>query len=147
MKLLHFARRLRESLPLGNVADSDRVWVRSVLSDSEWELWLSMQRMDERHSLGVARRLLDSHPEVERHEIAAALLHDVGKARSRLGVSARVLTTIVGPRSRRWREYHDHERIGFEMCRDRNVDQRVCDLILGEGCRESVERLRRADDL
>ena len=47
--------------------------------------------------------------------MAGALLHDVGKLESGLGTLARVVATIVGPRTARFRRYHDHERIGADL--------------------------------
>ena len=50
-----------------------------------------------------------------RAEMAGALLHDVGKVQSGLGTWGRVAATVVGPRTRRFRQYHDHEQIGASM--------------------------------
>lgn len=145
--VIHLARRTIESLRRTPVDDVALAWVRSQLVDREFDLWNRMQQIDRAHSIGVARRLLERDPGVERHEIAAALLHDVGKLRSSLSVWARIAATIVGPRTRRFREYHDHERIGAQMCHEVGIDSRVCDLVAGRGSHEEATRLRAADDL
>lgn len=103
--------------------------------------------MDRRHSIGVAKRLADSLPGVDRTEVAAALLHDVGKTSSDLGVVSRIAATIVGPRTARWKLYCDHERVGAELCRSAGVDQRVIDLVGGGGSADAVRRLREADNI
>ena len=76
-----------------------------------------MSNADRRHSIEVARRFQSDHPDAGRDAMAAALLHDIGKIRSRLGTMARVAATIIGPRTRRFQLYHDHERLGAEMLR------------------------------
>jgi putative nucleotidyltransferase with HDIG domain len=143
----HLARRLIESVRASSVDQIDLEWVRETLSAEEFALWSKMQVMDRVHSIGVARRLISGSLGVEKFEVVAALLHDVGKLQSSLGVPARIAATILGPRNRKWREYLDHESIGASMCRDAGLDPRVCNLISGNGPREAQERLRRADDL
>ena len=145
--LVHLVRRFVESIGSRSPNSADHDWVRTVLDPVEFELWATMQSMDKRHSIGVARRLVASAPYVERVEIAIALLHDVGKVKSSLGVGMRCVATLIGPRTDRFREYRDHERIGALMCRDRGLDGRICDGIEGKGPIEQVERLSRADDL
>lgn len=140
-------RRLIESIGASAPSAEDETWVQIQLDRTEYELWCSMQVMDRTHSLGVARRLLAANQVVDRVEIAAALLHDVGKADPRLNVLERVGATLLGRRTRRWTEYLDHERVGARKCREVGVDSKVADLIEGKGDASSVHRLRAADDL
>lgn len=144
---LHLARRFSESIRVRELSESEITWARTQLEDSEFALWNSMSLVDRVHSYGVARRLTTRHPSVERHEIAAAFLHDVGKTCSSLNLGERVLATIVGPRTKRFKEYHDHELIGAQLCREMGIDQRVCDLIVGIGPADAVARLKSADDV
>lgn len=144
---LHLARRLSESIIVRELSEAEMTWTRTQLHESEFSLWSSMSLADRVHSHGVARRLTAKHPEVERHEIAAAFLHDVGKTQSSLNLGERVLATIIGPRTERFKRYHDHELIGAQLCREKNIDPRVCDLISGVGPAEAVARLRSADDV
>ncbi|MBM3672877.1 MAG: HD domain-containing protein [Actinobacteria bacterium] len=71
-----------------------------VLTDPEHELWSRMPAHDRRHSVAVARRVeraLAGTPEAgDDRWIAAALLHDVGKLDSGLGVFARAGATLAG---------------------------------------------------
>lgn len=117
-----------------------------LLTVDEFDLWWAMQPRDQAHSIVVLRRFVDSYPAATRAEQAAALLHDVGKNESRLGWSGRILATIVGPRVRRFRDYHDHERIGARML-DGVSDQRTIDLILGVADDPAARALRRADEI
>lgn len=143
----HLMRRFVECLDPRPIASRDLSWVKEILLPVEFELWQGMQLMDKRHSIGVARRLVGEFPSVSRIEIAAALLHDVGKSKSSLGVIARIAATVAGPRTSRWAEYCDHETIGAEVCRMSGVDQRICDVIMNIGPSDAVDRLRRADYL
>jgi response regulator RpfG family c-di-GMP phosphodiesterase len=76
-----------------------------------------MKSYDQRHSIEVARRFTQMHPAFTRDQVAAALLHDIGKVESELGVLGRVVATVVGPVGARFRLYHDHESIGLDLCR------------------------------
>ena len=137
---LHLARRLTESIGVRELSEVELMWVRAELHDSEFDLWNSMSLLDRVHSHGVARRLTTQYPDVEHHEIAAAFLHDVGKTRSSLNLGERVLATIVGSLTKRFEDYHDHEHIGAQMCRERGIDPRVCDLIIGLGPADEIGR-------
>jgi hypothetical protein len=53
----------------------------------------------------------------------------------------------VGPRTRRFREYHDHETIGLDMCRRAGSTERTLSLLEGRGNQRVVDALRRADDI
>lgn len=144
---MHLLRRFMESVRVTSLSVHDMKWVEEHLTSSELELFNKMQVMDKTHSVGVARRLLDVHPDSDRFAVAAALLHDVGKAQSCLGVMARVAATILGPRTSAWRDYRNHEQIGRHMCRAAGIDSRVCDLVGGGGPDRELTRLREADDL
>jgi response regulator RpfG family c-di-GMP phosphodiesterase len=76
-----------------------------------------MKPHDQRHSVEVARRFSELHPTFSRDEVAAALLHDIGKVESELGIMGRVVATIAGPKGEKFRRYHDHELIGLNLCR------------------------------
>jgi hypothetical protein len=114
----HLARRFFTSLSTKPPLTQDVAWVNEKLLLSEFELWKRMKTPDQRHSIEVARRFTELHPSFTRDEVAAALLHDVGKIESQLGVIGRVVATIVGPIGTKFRCYHDHEIIGLKLCRD-----------------------------
>jgi len=110
----HLARRLLGSLSTREPAPGDVAWVEATLQDGEVALWRRMAVADRRHSILVGRRFVALRPGATRAELAAALLHDVGKLDSGLRTSGRVVATALGPRTERLRRYHDHERLGAD---------------------------------
>lgn len=117
-----------------------------ILNFEEFELWWKMQPRDQHHSLLVLDRLLMIRPFAKTDEQAAALLHDVGKSKTNMGWIMRVVATVVGPRGSRFRDYHDHEKIGAEMLVGIS-EQNTIDLVGGLVESESMTALRQADEL
>ena len=151
-RVVHLAKRLVGMMSRRQIADDDLRWVSSVLLDGESELWHALPVADQRHSLLVAERFNEAlnraDSEVSRDDIAAALLHDIGKTASDLGIIERVVATLVGPRTRRFHLYHAHEQIGAEMLAAAGSSVRTISLIDGTSLdRWVVEALRRADDI
>ena len=108
----HLAARFFTSLS-GRPPDvADEVWAEDHLLPGEVGLWRRMSNQDRRHSIKVARRFRAARPSATRAELAGALLHDVGKIECELGTWGRVVASIVGGRTERFRQYHDHEHIG-----------------------------------
>ena len=115
------------------------------LADAEWKLWQQMAVADRRHAVQVARRFVDRRPSATRAEMAGALLHDIGKIDAGLGTLARVLATLVGPRTDRFRRYRDHERIGAGLLEAAGSDPVTVALVAGAG--DAFADLRAADDI
>jgi hypothetical protein len=95
----HLARRFFGALRPGGPSPEDRAWVETVLEPAEFALWARQPGHDQRHSAGVARQVVEAlaggpHADDSRWP-ACALLHDIGKLASGLGVPARVLATLV----------------------------------------------------
>ena len=129
----HLVARFFGSLSGAPPVPSEETWAQSQLLDAEWGLWEQMSNQDRRHSAKVARRFVAARPEATRAEIAGALLHDVGKLECGLGTWGRVVATVVGRRTERFRAYHDHERIGAEMAAAVGSDPATVELIAEEG--------------
>jgi len=110
----HLVRRFAGSLSRREPTPENTAWAASQLLPAELELWQRLPVADRRHSIDVARRF-GSMGEWSREEIAGALLHDIGKLQSDLGTFSRVAATVVGPRTKRFRLYYDHESIGADM--------------------------------
>ena len=146
-KIAHLAKRFVLSLVPSQVQEIERQWVHSILSQDESALWNSMMVQDRRHSVMVGRRFVKLRPTSSQGEIAGALLHDVGKSAARLGTFARVLATLVGPRTSRFRQYHDHESIGAEMLRSIGSDELAISMVEGSCEGELRQALNRADDI
>jgi putative nucleotidyltransferase with HDIG domain len=109
--------------------------VGEVLTPPELELWERLPRHDHHHTVEVARRVEDAlagtaHAGDPRW-LAAALLHDIGKLQSGLGIYGRVMATLAGrarpDQADAWRgqpgwrrrvgDYLRHDLIGAEMLR------------------------------
>ena len=146
-KFAHLAKRFVLSLVPSQVQEIERQWVHSVLTQSEIVLWNNMMVQDRRHSVMVGRRFVKYRPMASQSEIAGALLHDVGKSVSRLGTLARVVATLVGSRTNRFRQYHDHEAIGATMLRSIVSDELTISMVEGSCEGELRQALNRADDI
>ena len=146
-KLSHLTKRFVLSLVPSQVQEIERQWVQSVLSPSEFDVWNNMMVQDRRHSVMVGRRFVKHRPTATQSESAGALLHDVGKSVARLGTFARVIATLVGPRTNRFRQYHDHESIGATMLRSIGSDELTISMVGGTSVGELRQALSRADDI
>ena len=95
----HLAGRFFGALRPGGPSAADRAWVETILEPGEYTLWARQPGHDRRHSAEVARRVeaaLAGGPHAgDPRWPACALLHDIGKLASGLGISARVLATLV----------------------------------------------------
>lgn len=141
----HLARRFATSLSRREPPAAETAWGLEHLLPAESALWQRMAVQDRRHSLLVARRFAERLPDHSRAELAAALLHDVGKVDCGLGTWRRVLATLVGPRTPAFRRYHDHERLGAELLAAAGSDGVTVELVLGRG--RGAAALRAADDI
>jgi len=133
------------SLVPSQVQEIERQWVQSVLSPSEFDVWNKMMVQDRRHSVMVGRRFVKHRLTAMQSEIAGALLHDVGKSVARLGTFGRVIATLVGPRTNRFRQYHNHEQIGATMLRSIGSDELTISMVEGSCVGELSQALNRAD--
>jgi hypothetical protein len=145
VKPVHLAKRFWGSLSKAPPGAEDEAWAMTYLSTAEAELWSRMVVQDRRHSIEVARRFAGLRPSATREEMAGALLHDAGKRQAGLGTFGRIVATIVGPRTTRFRDYHDHERIGADWAALANADPATVELIRGEG--PAAADLRAADEI
>jgi putative nucleotidyltransferase with HDIG domain len=125
MRWAHLAKRFYGSLSKKPLSLLDIEWVRSVLSDAEYELWCRYSFPDRRHTIAVARetlRLLGAT--AERPVLAAALLHDIGKIESKLGTFGRVAATLVGQKRSKGRfaVYFQHNERGAALLKAARSD-------------------------
>ena len=141
----HLARRFATSLSPAPPDIDDVVWAGAFLAVGERDLWERMSAADRRHAITVARRFVAGRPDATHAEVAGALLHDVGKVDAGLGTFGRVVATVVGPRTRRFRRYHDHEAIGARLAAGAGADPVTVALIEGHG--PAAADLRAADDV
>jgi hypothetical protein len=95
----HLAGRFFGALWPGGASPEDRRWVAGVLTPAEFGLWERQPGHDQRHTVEVARRLeqaLEGSPHAgDPRWLACALLHDIGKLAPALGISGRVIATLL----------------------------------------------------
>jgi hypothetical protein len=145
VKVVHLARRFAGSLSRRPPSAADEEWARSFLSPWERDLWNRFDYPDRRHAIEVARRFTAVRVGATRDEVAGALLHDIGKVESGLGTFGRVVATVVGARTDRFRLYHAHEMIGAQLLRRAGSSAVTVELVGGGG--PAAADLRTADDL
>jgi len=102
---------------------------------------------DQRHSLVVAQRFVTLKPNAQRDHVAAALLHDVGKVESNLGITMRIIATLIGPRTKRLRAYHDHEMMGLALCVEAHSTNETLRILRADSTDEIAALIRRADNI
>ena len=144
-QVAHLARRFAGSLSSAPPPTEDDAWATSFMTDPEAELWHRLSNADRRHAVAVARRFAERRPTACREEMAAACLHDVGKLEAGLGTFGRVIATVVGPRTARFRTYHDHEEIGARWLEERASSPVTVELVRRQG--PAATDLEWADDL
>ncbi len=127
----HLVSRFLGAISGASPSPEDLAEVESLLLDSEFRLWQKLPAMDQRHSIAVLRRFTILRPGASRPELRAALLHDIGKIQSNLGVVGRVVATLVGRRGERFMAYHDHEIIGSQMLQNIDSDSVTIRLVAG----------------
>jgi hypothetical protein len=143
--IIHLVKRFMLSLSRGDVSKTELAMVRETLSAAEYELWCQFNNADRRHSVLVAARFVSLLPEASHNDLAGVLLHDIGKTRSNLSTLQRVVATIVGPRTRRFALYHEHEQIGVELLQQAGSHGGVI-AILNRTCNADVAAAFRAAD-
>jgi hypothetical protein len=100
MKVAHLSGRFVRALWPGPPRRADVEWVESVLTPAGFVQFRRQPNHDQRHAIAVARdvqaRLAGTEYADDPRWVSAALLHDIGKLDSRLGVYGRVVATISG---------------------------------------------------
>ena len=143
----HLCRRLLSSVFSRRLNGVELAQVQAILSEGEMGLWMKYQNIDQRHSIVVLHRLNVLMPTAGREAQAAALLHDIGKSQSQLGVLLRVVATIVGPRTRRFSQYHRHEETGIELLESIGSSDVMISLLKGVGDPQVIAALTAADNI
>jgi len=143
--LFHLVKRFTSSWSRKDVTEDELNMVRSLLTASEFNLWNQFSIADRRHSVEVAQRFAVLLPGASREQRAGVLLHDIGKIQSNLSTLMRVGATLVGPRTKRFRLYHQHEEIGVTMLRHAGSHADVI-AVLNQTCNAEVAAAFRSAD-
>ncbi len=142
---MHLVKRFISSWSRKDVTEDELGMVRSVLTASEFNLWNQFSIADRRHSVEVAQRFAVLLSGASRDQRAGVLLHDIGKIQSNLSTLMRVGATLVGPRTKRFRLYHQHEEIGVTMLRHAGSHADVI-AVLNQTCNAEVAAAFRSAD-
>jgi hypothetical protein len=120
----HLAGRFFGSLSTKALAAGDEAWVRLALTAEELPVWLRLGPADRAESVAVGHAVVSElGPDGDPRWVAAALLHDVGKADARLGPVRRAGATVIAAvashgRARTWSNrvgiYVNHDELGAE---------------------------------
>ena len=117
-RLGHLAARYADAVLSRRLSPSEQdEAARLLASDAERAMFWGQPGADRRHGLAAARAVAEARPG-RTDLIRAALLHDAGKRRARLGAAGRVRAEIRSrlglPPSEREAAYLDHGRLGAE---------------------------------
>jgi hypothetical protein len=118
---IHWVGRTARSLRPGPPRATKVEWANEHLSDRERDLFARMSNPDRRHAIGVATAVAASLENDDlgldesrrRAVIAAALLHDVGKAAAGLRTYGRAVATLSGAVGGRTFAEHWQDTAGF----------------------------------
>jgi len=143
--VFHLVKRFTSSWSRKDVTEDELNMVRSLLTASEFNLWNQFSIADRRHSVEVTQRFAVLLPGASREQRAGVLLHDIGKIQSNLSTLMRVGATLVGPRTKRFRLYHQHEEIGVTMLRHAGSHADVI-AVLNQSCNAEVAAAFRSAD-
>ncbi len=143
--LIHLIRRTWYSIRPPNISSAILTEIATLLSDDELGLWHQMSRADRSHSVMVLQRfdLLSQGAPPEAR--AGVLLHDVGKICSDLNTFERIAATILGPRTEKFRRYHQHEELGRHQLVQAKSDALTIETASGKGAWGQL--LRQADNI
>ena len=93
----HLVTRFFGSLWPGGPGRERSTWAEAQLLEGEVGVWRHMSGPDRRHAVAVARRVERALGDgATRPVLAAALLHDAGKAEAGVGTYGRVIATVSG---------------------------------------------------
>lgn len=120
----HLGKRFAGSVRARRLDAADEAFVRRALRPAELECWERLGRADRAESVRTARGALEAlGPDADPTWVAAALLHDVGKAQTGLGAVGRAGATVVAAlaghaRARAWPNaigrYVNHDELGAQ---------------------------------
>ena len=111
----HLSRRFFDVLAASPLDAAEAAAVEAWLPDAFHTLFFDQQPADQRHGYEAALSVISSGAD-DSDVIVTALMHDVGKRHSRLGIIGRTVASLLIltglPMTERMRAYRDHGLIG-----------------------------------
>jgi hypothetical protein len=115
--LRHLSHRFFEVLVAKRLDSHELARAASWVEPGLWEIFIDQQTADQRHGYRAGSKIA-SDPTNHKNLVVAAMMHDVGKRHSRLGVVGRTVATLLmaigAPMSRRMARYRDHGALGAD---------------------------------
>lgn len=112
----HLVRRFFDVLSAKPLSESERLAVKSWLPSRFTEIFFEQDDHDQRHGYHAAQSVVTDGFDGE--VVVAALMHDVGKRHSRLGILGRSLASLMIllhlPLTRRMAAYRDHGTVAAD---------------------------------
>lgn len=134
LRLLHLAKRFFQTLRSRPLGPAEQAEAAEWLRERESPLFWAQPPADQRHAL-TAARMVASHRPHRRDLIRAALLHDIGKRHSRLGVAGRVTAATLDllriPAPGRLGIYLRHASLGAEDLGELGIEPIVVSFAAG----------------
>lgn len=131
-------RTLHAFLPF--LSQPDDALAERILTDKEYQLYLSMDQRDREHATTVTKALLRRYPDASAPLLRAALLHDIGKSSRGFSAAARILVHLYTPRhlpaepklqglQGYWQQNLHHASYGAELIRQAGGCPEVAEIV------------------
>lgn len=123
--LSHLTARFFDVLLARPLTSEELTEVEGWLPGDMYSVFCQQASADQRHSFHAATRVIDAGFEDE--AVTAALMHDIGKRHSRLGVVGRTVASLLIlaglPMTERMRSYRDHGSLAADELADLGAPQ------------------------
>ncbi len=115
-------------------------FAKAQLSSNAYELYLSMDKRDRDHACKVAECLVKEKPDASKTLVAAALLHDIGKAEGPYRPFERILVHLYMPKQLSksprftglkgmWQLRQHHAHYGAERLRKCGISEAIATIV------------------
>ncbi len=115
-------------------------FAKAQLPPNAYELYLSMDKRDRDHACRVTEYLLKEKPDASKSLVAAALLHDIGKAEGPYRSFERILVHLYMPKKLTktprykglkgmWQKRQHHAYYGAERLRTAGISEAIASIV------------------
>lgn len=133
---------------IDKMREEDYIYVKEILENNEYELFLKLLKSEQKHSVRVAKKIqdlidyivVDDNDIVKNRDILikASLLHDIGKSKVKVNIIDKsvivILNNITNGRLKNIKNrkidcYYNHSKYSIEMLKDINLDKNLLYII------------------